>query len=65
MIIEHYIKRIGKAYFLTFYVNGVKKTAATDRDGLIEIQHNINKCLDAPGNNQNGGWLPSERGYRD
>lgn len=49
-----YIKILGRAAFIVFYSNGVRKMIQTDRLGLAMFRDLMNQAIDNPNNNKNG-----------
>lgn len=61
MITSQYVKKLGKQYFITYEMNGVRKQWQGDREKLVELSVFIDRCLAQPSNNQNGHRIPHSR----
>lgn len=61
MITSQYVKKLGKLYFITFEISGVRKQWSGTRDQLEELRYYIDRCLSEQANNQNGHRIPTDR----
>lgn len=65
MLEKFAVQIMGKAVFITFEQNGVRKMGQTDRAGLAVISERIEAAKDSPFSNVNGKPVGNVRSLRN